>query len=620
MRALPAALVAALALAAVAGAAVTPSAGPTALFGGLDARQANVNPADVQIAVGPTSVVQAVNSSIGIYSRTGQQLRQQTLGQFFSGGGVDRSRDSTTDPRVLWDPQSGRFFASMFDITRLEIVVALSLTADPRGPWALFPQDRTGCTDQPRLGTSDTLVILTDDLFSSCRGFGRFLGGEVVVLSKQDMLNGVATPRRAHFGPDQRFAAVTPAQSLTPSATAYLVAVSENARALQLIPVSDTNVTSLPFKEVALAGELTDPQEAPQRGSSEPVDAGDNRIQNAVFEAGHLWAAAGVGCGAARDCARVVEIDVGRARTIRESTISLPNGRSLLYPAVAPDGRGNVVVGFSFTSPGEFPGFGYTYLRPDGQVAPPADLLAGTAPQGSGRFGDYSGAARDPSDPSQVWLSAQIGQASTGSPLEWGTGVGSVSAPPQAPAVVSTAASGTKVTAMVYAEGLPTTVALELGATRSYGTRTQAVSVPATARAQPATLALPATLPPGAQLHARFVATNSIGTSFGNDVVVQAPAAAPRVAYPAPAAVSSSTGTTFRARVTASGAPTTVVFQYGPTRAYGLRTNARRVGGSARNAAVSVRVRLRPGRLYHFRAVVRNAKGTATASDRTVRT
>jgi hypothetical protein len=97
----------ALAAAAVAAAAppgAAPPVAPPALvtFGGLDSRQLEgVNPADVQVAVGPTAVVQTVNSSIGIWSTAGQPLRNQTLAAFFSGGGVDRSQDTMTDPRVL---------------------------------------------------------------------------------------------------------------------------------------------------------------------------------------------------------------------------------------------------------------------------------------------------------------------------------------------------------------------------------------------------------------------------------------------------------------------------------------------------------------------------------------
>jgi hypothetical protein len=305
---------AALALAGAAGGAVAPAGAPLVSFTGQDSRQSNVNPSDTQLAVGPTAVVQAVNSSIAIYSPAGQLLQQQTLGQFFSGSGADRSRDSTTDPRVLWDPVSGRFFAVMFDITRLEIVLAVTTTADPLGPRSIVAMSSPGCTDQPRLGTSDNVVVVTDDLFSSCSGFGRFVGGEIVVLNKQDLLSGAAAPRRSRFGPDLRFAAVTPAASLVSTATEYLVAVGESNESLQLFAVNGTEVGSLPFRSVALGSPFEETEEVPQRGSLQPVDPGDNRIQNVVFDAGRLWATATVGCGADRDCARVVELEPTAAR------------------------------------------------------------------------------------------------------------------------------------------------------------------------------------------------------------------------------------------------------------------------------------------------------------------
>jgi hypothetical protein len=604
-----------LALAGAASGATPPASAPSIGFAGQDSRQSSVNPSDTQLAVGPTAVVQAVNTSVAVYSPSGQLLQQQTLGQFFSGGGVDRSRDSTTDPRVLWDPVSGRFFAVMFDITRLEIVLAMTITADPLGPRAITAFSSPGCTDQPRLGTSDNVVVITDDLFSSCTGFGRFVGGEIVVLNKQDLLNGVATPRRARFGPDPRFAAVTPATSLVSTQIEYLVAVSESNDALQVFSVPNSDVTSLPFKQVKLGAPFAETQDVPQRGSTTPVDPGDNRIQNAVFDAGRLWATSAVGCGVNRDCARIAELDPAVPHLVRETQVQLPNGRSLLYPALTPDSRGNLVLGFSYSSPNDFPGFGYTYVRPDGVVAAPVDVLPGTAPQNSGRFGDYSGVARDPGDPSRVWTSAQVGAAVNGSTLDWATGIAAASVPPQAPAIVSSLARAGRITAGVYAEGLPTTYRLEYGPTTAYGSRTAALPLPATAREAPVSLAAAGL--PGSIVHARVVATNSVGTSFGADLAFRLPAGAPRVA--AQSARRNGALTTLRAVVNAGGTATSVRFEFGASRAYGSRSTAKRVTGAV-GVPVTATLRLRPGLVYHYRAVATNAKGTVRGPDRTVRT
>ncbi len=614
MRALLLAAAAALVLAVAATGAAPPGAPALTFFAGLDSRQSSVNPADVQIAVGPTAVVQAVNSSIAIFTTSGQLLRQQTLGQLFSGGGVDRSRDSTTDPRVLYDLVSQRFFAVMFDISRVELVVAMSASPDPLGAWAVFPLPSSGgCTDQPRLGTSDNAVVVTDDLFSACSGFGRFLGSEVLILNKQEMLGGVAAPRLSRIGPDRRFASVTPAAALVSSSVLYLVAVSETNRALQLFGITDPASTTLPFKEIALGSQLTEPDETPQRGTTQPLDVGDDRIQNAVFDGGRLYAAATVGCPT-KSCARVVELDPAGARLVRETTVALPNGRALLYPAVAPDSRGNAVLGYTFSSAADFPGLGYTYVRPDGQIGTPVDVLQGTAAQTSGRFGDYSGAARDPSDPSKIWVSAEIGQSPAGSPFEWASGIAAVRVPPQAPAIVAATVSGGSLGAAIYAEGLPTTYGVELGPTRAYGSRRPGGSLPATAREQPVSVT-PAGLLPGATYHARIVATNSAGTTTGPDVVLKTPPGPPRVAYPV--RPSSSGGlVTLRARIATGGAATRVVFEYGATVRYGSRTRPMAPAGGD----VSTRVRLQPGRLYHFRSVATNAKGKTAGPDRTVRT
>lgn len=614
------ALLAALAVAATAAAAV-PSAGPPLVrFAGLDAGQLpGVNPADVQVTAGAGVVVETVNSSIAIWRPDGTQLRQESLGALFSGSGVDRSRDDMTDPRVLWDQVSGRFFAAVFDISRGELDVAVSTSADPTGAWTVVALPSSGCPDQPRLGTSDAVVVVTDDLFSSCRGFGRFLGGEIFVLSKQDMLAGSTAPRRSSFGPDSRFAAVTPVQSLGSTPTEYLVAVEQSGGQIQLLHVDGPDVTSLPVTALPLQTPLQNPPQAPQLQGARPVDSGDDRVQNAIWEGGRIWLTADSACGGVA-CGRVLQLDPVAARLVRDTTIQLPAGRFLVYPAVAPDARGNAVLGFVYSSPTDFPGLGWTYVRPDGEVAPPADLAAGSAPNDSGRFGDYSGAARDPSDPTRVWLAAEIGQASDGTTQGWGSQIAAVSVPPQAPAVASTsaAASGAgsaTVTAELFPEGQPTTYRVEYGATAAYGAQTPAAADGGSARSLPLTIAVTG-LQPGRLYHFRVVATSQNGTTAGPDATARTPAAAPAVS--SRPALRTAAGAVLRALVSPRGAATTVVFQYGSA-GYGARTGARRLPAVAGPTLVSVPVRLVHGGVYRFRAVATNAAGRTVGSARITR-
>ena len=74
-------------------------------------------------------------------------------------------------------------------------------------------------------------------------------------------------------------------------------------------------------------------------------------------------------------------------------------------------------------------------------------------------------------------------------------------------------------------------------------------------------------------------------------------------------------------KVNPSGAPTTIYFQYGPTKRYGAQTGpvpiGRGHGGQARRADVSG---LSPKTTYHYRLVAENAHGVVSGADRTFTT
>src|SRR4051812_40477267 len=353
---------------------------PLIAFTGLDSSQLpGVNPADVQIAAGPTAVTELVNSTGAFFARTGGPPGATiSLGALFSSATVDRSKDDTTDPRVVFDPVSQRFFGAMFDITRSETAFGATASADPTSQRTTFGIGSSGCPDQPRLGVSTTVVVLTDDLFSSCRGRGRFVGGEITVVSKQDLLNGV-TPASSHFGPSGAFEAITPAISPTAAPTLYLAAFADDGNAVGVLQIASPNIASVPVKRVKLARALAAPPPVPQRGSTVPVDTGDPRVQNAYLQGTTLWLTATEACrgDAARSCGRVIAVDVAALRLLVDATIVLTAGRSLLYPALATDSRGNAVVGFEYSSPADFPSLAWTYVRPDGVVAAPADAVLG---------------------------------------------------------------------------------------------------------------------------------------------------------------------------------------------------------------------------------------------------
>src|SRR5438128_545854 len=212
-------------------AADAPSVGTT--LQGMDSTTGRSFPPDVQLAVGPTAIVEMVNEAVAIWTRgTGapQRVSSESLGSFFSTTRDDRRSDHVTDPRVLYDPLTGRFFALAFDVTRSETDLSFSTTGNPSGDWLTIALTATGCPDQPRLAVSANLVVFTDDLFANSDCSGGFVGGETAVLDKQAMLtNTLGGSTIGFFGPDVRFSQITPAQPQSGLNGMYMVSTDRGS-------------------------------------------------------------------------------------------------------------------------------------------------------------------------------------------------------------------------------------------------------------------------------------------------------------------------------------------------------------------------------------------------------
>ena len=407
-------------------------------------------PPDVQVAVGPTSVVEFVNSAGAIWTKTGQFVRSFSLDAFFSTGS-----DRLSDPRILYDGLSGRWFASAMDMTTEDIDVAVSSSSDPAGSWVTyaFPSNlpTSTCPDQPKLGLADQAVVLTANAFqsSACQSDpgAASVGAKVWVLNKAQMLAGASVDSQI-FGPDPRYFGIAPAQSLTSSSTVYLVSVDNLVSStLHLFTVTGAPSPgmTIPVSNIAIYPLRTPPQAA-QAGTGTRLDTGDIRVQDATYRNGTVSLAANDACvppgdTVSRSCARVVNVSTSTDTVLNAGEVSF-TGEDAFYPAFRPDTAGNLDVVFGYSAAATYPSLAVAVFRADGTWSSSTlTVAAGTAPvldvapgASYSRFGDYFGAAVDPSDPSTVWVAGEIGAA--GGPTgTWGTSIvamsyGSAPAPP----------------------------------------------------------------------------------------------------------------------------------------------------------------------------------------------
>lgn len=423
-------------------------------FPGMTVNDSSVGavPPDTQVSVGPNCVVEAVNDTVRMIGRGSTPCLAMDI-DLYSFFGAGFFTDVVSDPIILYDAASGHF---LFSVVTLETLFnqadwrfAISQTSDPTGPWNLYAATFTGSfPDFPKIGFSDDKVAITGDSFTISTQ--TFQGTEFLVLNKADLINYVANPGQQFFGPNQGLAAIEPANSLSSTSTLYMAASGNSHKGGSVVRVWSINgvpgVSTLNVTHTDLTiGALKTPPDAVQAGSSTRIVTNDTNLLNAVYRNGMLWVSGNTACtpagdSAARSCAHFTEISTsGSTPSIVQDFAFGQNGQYYYYPSIQIDSGGNLIAILNHSSSADFPSvvaggqktsdsantFELPMVLKEGEVA--------YAPSSASfnRWGDYSGAALDPSNPTIVFLageySADLGNFFDGTANDnWGTWIGEV--------------------------------------------------------------------------------------------------------------------------------------------------------------------------------------------------
>lgn len=415
--------------------------GPSTVLGGWDALHYGANgayadpyhPPDVQVAASPTHVVEMVNLLMGVYTKQGVEVGVSSLVTLFNSG-----TDFVSDPKVQYDSATGRWFASLTDVTLGQVLLATSATSDPTGTWIVrkVPSSSTGeCLDQPILGVGTTTVIVSVNVFSQTKSnpcTTPYLGAQYWVVNKTDLVTGAATPATYASLIDINEGSIHPVQIEGTGPDHYMVSTywpgaATTSNTLHLFTVSGTppglvtvTLTSLSMPTAAI------PPPAPQLGVKNTIDTADIRIAEAAWAGGQLWLGFDEAClsDSARACIRLVEIDTTAGAILQDFDIDVA-GKDVFYPAFRMDGAGSLAVTFGYSSASDDPGVmvsGRLTGDAPNALQPPSVVAAGSGPEapsgctGTCRYGDYFGAGLDPSNTSVVWLAGEFG-----TPSGWST-------------------------------------------------------------------------------------------------------------------------------------------------------------------------------------------------------
>ena len=386
----------------------------------------NFIPPDSMGAVGPEHFVELINGRYAVYDKnSGVRVQTSSLDDFWTGAGVTPSGPFANDPRVLYDYDSQRWFATSADNpgNANNFLLAVSNSSNPTRGWTGFAIDsnvaNTRSADFPTLGIDADGVYLAANMFDLPGGPPLPLDVTVVSVPKADLLLPTPTvANRTSFeiaGRSARGFAIQPVVDFGPSdGQAALLAVDFEFFGL----LNRTNVLNAAGPGATLSASVnigvpptSFPPNAFQPDGSSNLETGDDRFSSSVYEVGDsLWAAHSITV-ASKAGIRWYEIDESTNAVLQFGTISDPD-RDYFYPSIAANESGDVVIGFSGSSASQFvssyavvgetesgmTAFGDPLLLQAGLGN--YEILGGT---GRNRWGDYSATTVDPTDPFSFW-------------------------------------------------------------------------------------------------------------------------------------------------------------------------------------------------------------------------
>lgn len=373
-------------------------------------------PYDAAIAVGPSHVVVMTNSQWAAYNKVGGSLAYITqFDPFFgnaAGGGFD--------PKCFYDASAGKFVLVVVEESNPKalIDIAVSQTSDPTGLWWLYHFDvtldnttqTTNWMDFPGLGYNDNAIFVGGDMYSfsnsykysKVRVFSKsqlYSGGPATFVDFVNLLNADGT---SAFAPK-------PARCLTSSSSGYVLNTRPGGGSSVTLWRIDNTPTSPTLTRVATVsvGQYAVPPDASQPGTGTLVATGDCRTQDVVYANGTLYTGFTEKIGTSRRnyVAAVRYLTMSSGGTKGFDITYTASGIHLYYPAVIPDGSGNMYMTYSRSSKNEYVSMYQTGMTTsETAIESSVRAYAGIGPNTSGRWGDYSGASPDPSNSGAVWL------------------------------------------------------------------------------------------------------------------------------------------------------------------------------------------------------------------------
>lgn len=366
----------------------------------------SVSPPDAQAAVGAGFVLEVVGGVVRVSTTDGSILTERPGLEWWRV--FDPTLSAVVDPAVGWEPVGERFVMAASverGVPEAGVVLAVSRTSDPTGAWWMIRVDADQGGDHDvgstRLGHARGWITVAVDR-TTIDG-GEAAGSLVLGFDRGDAEDDDAAMAFARIVDPVR-TGIVPVATTDLFVTPQLLVSDDGSGTTLTIGRLGGTVGSPSYKGLVatVSGRAwsTTPVDAPQAGSSTPLDTGDTRLQTCSLRNGSVWCAHTVFLPAASPTRAAVQwwqflpegavLQQGRIGT---ADVSAAN------PSMAVNEAGDVLLGYSRFSADTYVSGAYrfrTVADPVGSLGGEVVFAPGEAPyvdldvDGRNRWGDTS--------------------------------------------------------------------------------------------------------------------------------------------------------------------------------------------------------------------------------------
>jgi hypothetical protein len=422
-------------------------------------------PPDANGAVGPNNFIEVVNSDIAIYNRLGVLLATTDFNTLTGDG-----THPLSDPMILWDPDTQRFYYNVWDIDTQTMDWGFSKSSSVSGTGdfcnyiSSFGYAPTEFPDYPKLGQTKGFLLIGVNHYPSLTA-AHADRSDVLWIQKPQGSGPITTCPTNAFGTgkfvnirnqggSQAWTPV-PAIQTDPSGFGFVVASSDiecpdicgTGTLLTVYGVrpkpGNPNVPQLSKPHSITVAGFQPPDDAPQPNPQFNIDTLDGRLTHAVSGVDPsvgkvtIWTAHTVkgGAGSQIRWYEIVPLPLNHPTVADSGTVT--DGSLWIYDAGISNDRtctatscshgDAMVLGYTTSNATSLPAISMVSKVGTGAQSSPVLVVTSSAPDsdfgcvllGYCRWGDYGGATPDPAAPTggatgQVWLTNQTSGPSDG--------------------------------------------------------------------------------------------------------------------------------------------------------------------------------------------------------------